>query len=250
MALENRRKLHSRLKLLVRISIVIILIIGAKQLDWYAALQSTLQSALVWIQGLGPVGVFAYILIYTLATVLFIPGSLLTLGGGAIYGPFLGSGYVFVAAMLGATIAFLLGRYAARGWVSQQVEGNVKFRAIDEAVAREGFKIVLLTRLSPVFPFNLLNYAFGVTNVSLRDYVLGSVGILPGTILYVYIGSVIGDITALAGRRERTLAEWILYVIGLMITGAVTVYITRIARNALDRSVASGVATDVSIPED
>jgi uncharacterized membrane protein YdjX (TVP38/TMEM64 family) len=125
-------------------------------------------------QAPGSVGIIAFVVIYNLATVLFIPGSLLTLGGGALYGVVWGSVYVVIAATLGATIAFLIGRYYARGWVAKQMQGHPKFQAIDQAVAKEGVKIVLLTRLSPVFPFNLLNYAFGVTCVSLKDYVIGT----------------------------------------------------------------------------
>ncbi|MGH7316374.1 MAG: TVP38/TMEM64 family protein, partial [Candidatus Rokuibacteriota bacterium] len=128
----------------------------------------------------------------------------------------------------------------ARGWVARRIEGNARFKAIDAAVAREGWKIVGLTRLSPVFPFNLLNYAFGVTRVSLRDYLLASwIGMMPGTVMYVYLGSLAGDLAALgAGRRARTPAEWGFYVVGLLATVAVTVYVTRLARAALARRVA------------
>src|SRR5207302_6285236 len=109
-----------------------------------------------------------------------------------------------IGATLGATAAFLVGRYLARDWVAHRIEANQKFKAIDQAVGREGGKIVLLTRLSPIFPFNLLNYAFGVTQVTLRSYFLASaVGMIPGTILYVYIGSVAGMVAA-EGTHART----------------------------------------------
>jgi uncharacterized membrane protein YdjX (TVP38/TMEM64 family) len=143
--------------------------------------------------------------------------------------------YVSVAATLGATLAFLIGRYFARQWVAARLANYPKFKAVDEAAAREGWKIVALTRLSPVFPFNLLNYAFGLTNVGVRDYVLASwAGTLPGTILYVYLGSLAGDLSRVAtGGTQRSAAEWALYAIGLLATIAVTVYVTRICNRAL-----------------
>jgi len=166
--------------------------------------QDLLRNALQWIEGLGIVGGIAFIAIYIIATVAFLPGSILTLGAGIVFGVLLGAVYVFIGATLGAIAAFLVGRYLARGWISKKIEGNQKFAAIDKAVAREGFKIVLLTRLSPVFPFNLLNYAFGITGVSLKDYVLGSIGMIPGTVMYVYIGSLAGDLAKIGTEDQPT----------------------------------------------
>lgn len=201
--------------------------------------QDLLRSALAWIDGLGFWGPAVFILLYILATVLFVPGSLLTLGAGALFGVVWGSVVVSAASTLGATAAFLTGRYLARDWVSKKIEGNETFRAIDGAVAGEGFKIVGLTRLSPVFPFNLLNYALGLTRVKLRDYFLASwLGMMPGTVMYVYVGSLAGDLASLgAGGRARTPAEWALYVVGLLATVAVTVYVTRLARIALKERI-------------
>ena len=162
-----------------------------------------LTNALDWIRGLGALAPIVFIAIYIAACVAFLPGSILTIGAGVIFGVVRGSIYVSIAATLGATAAFLVGRYLARDWVRARLEGNAKFKAIDEAVGREGWKIVILTRLSPVFPFNLLNYAYGLTRVTLRDYFFASwVGMIPGTILYVYIGSLSGDLRA-RGRRQR-----------------------------------------------
>ena len=164
--------------------------------------QGWLRNALQWIDSLGAVGAIAFILLYIIATVAFLPGSILTLGAGVVFGLVLGSFYVFIGATLGATAAFLVGRYLARGWVAKKIEGNQKFRAIDRAVGREGFKIVLLTRLSPIFPFNLLNYAYGLTGVSLRDYFIASVGMIPGTIMYVYLGSLAGSLAAVGTEAQ------------------------------------------------
>lgn len=198
-----------------------------------------LQQALTWIESLGAVGGLAFIALYVVATIAFLPGSILTVGAGAVFGLGLGTVYVFIGATLGAIAAFLIGRYGARNWVSQKIAGNPTFAAIDQAVAAGGFKIVLLTRLSPVFPFNLLNYALGLTGVSLRDYTLGAIGMLPGTLLYVYIGSLAGDLARLGSTPPTPHPQltWALRLIGLLATLAVTIYITRIARQALAANV-------------
>lgn len=205
-------------------------------------LQDVLRDSLSWVQGLGPIAPIGFILIYNLATVLFVPGLILTLGGGVLFGLGFGTVYVFIAATLGATIAFLIGRNFARDWVTDKMASYPKFGAIDAAVAKNGFKIVLLTRLSPLFPFNILNYAFGITKVSLKDYVLGSIGMIPGTILYVYIGSLIGNIALIGTQNtlinpETERLQWIAKIIGFIVTIGVTIYITRIAQKALDQTI-------------
>ncbi len=192
-------------------------------------LQGLLKLAVDWIAGLGIWGPVIFAALYILACVLFLPGSILTLGAGALFGVVKGSVLVSISATLGATAAFLVGRYLARDWVAKKIEGNPKFSAIDQAVAREGWKIVGLVRLSPVFPFSLLNYAFGLTRVSLRDYVLASwIGMMPGTVMYVYIGSL-----AHAGAQRTTPLQWALRGLGLVATIVVTVMLTRIAKKAL-----------------
>jgi uncharacterized membrane protein YdjX (TVP38/TMEM64 family) len=203
--------------------------------------QDWLRESLQWIDGLGWTGAIAFIALYIIATVAFLPGSILTLGAGVVFGVVAGSVYVFVGATLGATLAFLVGRYLARGWVAQRIAGTDKFRAIDHAVGREGFKIVLLTRLSPVFPFNLLNYAFGVTSVSLRDYVLGCIGMIPGTVMYVYLGSLAGNLALIGSDSQPTnpTVQWIIRIFGFLATVAVTLYVTRLARQALAESIAA-----------
>jgi uncharacterized membrane protein YdjX (TVP38/TMEM64 family) len=215
---------------------VVAFIALARMLD----LREILRSALQWIHSLGPWAPISFILAYVLACVLFIPGSLLTLGGGFLFGVWRGIIYVSLGATLGATCAFLIGRYLARGWVSKQIESNEKFNAIDEAVARQGWKIVFLVRLSPIFPFNLLNYAFGMTRVSLSAYFFASwIGMLPVTMMYVYIGSLAGSFAVLGSDagRARTPLEWTFYAAGLLATVAVTIYVTRLARSALTRTI-------------
>jgi uncharacterized membrane protein YdjX (TVP38/TMEM64 family) len=176
-----------------------------------------------------------FIVGYAVAVVGFVPASLLTLAAGAIFGLAAGTAYVFVAAMLGSCLAFLVARYVARRSVEARLAGNRRFTAIDRAVGLQGRRIVFLLRLSPAFPFNLLNYALGLTRVRFVDYAVAGFGMLPGTLLYVYSGKVVGDVAALAGGANagddgsRTL----LLVIGLIATAIVTVLVTRIARRAL-----------------
>jgi uncharacterized membrane protein YdjX (TVP38/TMEM64 family) len=201
--------------------------------------QAILRNALQWIDSLGTVGAIAFIAIYIIATVAFLPGSILTLGAGVLFDVIWGSVYVFIGATLGATAAFLIGRYLARNWITKKIADHKKFAAIDHAVGREGLKIVLLTRLSPIFPFNLLNYAFGVTAVSLPDYFLGCVGMIPGTIMYVYIGSLAGNLALIGTENQPTnpTLTWIIRIVGFIATVTVTIYITKIAKKALEEEV-------------
>jgi uncharacterized membrane protein YdjX (TVP38/TMEM64 family) len=233
---ENRPP-SNKWKLILGIGLAAASIAAARFFNFQVIIKNALES----IASLGPWGPVAFILIYIVATVLFIPGSLLTLGAGVLFGVVGGSICVSIGSILGATCAFLTGRYLTRGWVSKQIENNPKFAAIDEAVKGEGWKIVLLTRLSPIFPFNLLNYAFGVTQVSLKDYFFASwIGMSPGTVMYVYIGSLAGSLAALGAQgRSRTAAEWALYAIGLLATIALTVYATRFAKKALDDKIST-----------
>lgn len=188
-----------------------------------------------WVDGLGAWGPAVFVAGYATAVVAFVPGSVLTLAAGAIFGLVEGTIYVFIAATLGATLAFLIARHAARSAIEKRIQGDARFASIDRAVEAEGRKIVLLLRLSPVFPFNLLNYALGLTRVRLVDYFVASIGMLPGTILYVYTGKVIGDVAAVAGGAgpERGPGTWALITVGLLATLAVTIVVTRIARQAL-----------------
>ncbi|MEM7726430.1 MAG: TVP38/TMEM64 family protein [Cyanobacteria bacterium P01_A01_bin.45] len=229
----------SKLKLVLLGILVASLIIAAKQFN----IQGFFHNSLLWINNLGIFAPIAFIVIYNLATLLFVPGSVLTIKGGCFFGLFWGSVYVIIAATFGAVVAFLVGRYLSRDWVCKQLSKKPKFQAIDRAVAQQGFKIVLLTRLSPIFPFNLLNYAFGVTQVSLKDYTLGSIGMIPGTILYVYIGSLASDIATITNSNqpmtpETEFAKWILQGVGLIAAVAVTIYLTKVAQRALKDSVA------------
>ncbi len=223
----------SIMRLVLLVAIVVGLVMASKHLN----LQEIFRDTLAWIEEAGSIGPLVFFGLYIVACVFMLPGSILTLGAGAVFGVVRGSLLVSLSSTVGATAAFLIGRYLVRGMVARRVAGNATFSAIDAAVASEGWKIVGLTRLSPVFPFNLLNYAFGLTRVSLRDYVLASwAGMIPGTIMYVYLGSLAGSLAELGAKEcghTRSTAEWALYVVGLIATVAVTMVVTNIARRAL-----------------
>jgi uncharacterized membrane protein YdjX (TVP38/TMEM64 family) len=199
-----------------------------------------LRGMLAWVGDQGFLGIVAFIAVYILATVFFIPGSILTLGAGFVFGVVYGTITVSIASTVGAFLAFLVGRYVARDWVAAKTGDNPKFKSIDEAVGREGWKIVLLTRLSPIFPFNLLNYAYGLTGVTGRAFFFASwIGMLPGTVMYVYFGSLAANLATLGqASAERGSLQWILYGVGLVATIAVTLFVTRLAKRALNESIA------------
>ncbi|MBU7584522.1 MAG: TVP38/TMEM64 family protein [Nostoc sp. TH1S01] len=238
MVTKPQQKFKVNLKFLLLAILVATLIIATR----FVNLHAIFQTLVAQVNSLGVWGAIAYIGIYNLATLLFIPGSVLTVKAGCLFGLFWGSVYVLIAAIIGATLAFLIGRYLSRDWLSRQIERHPKLKAIDVAVAKEGWKIVLLTRLCPLFPFNLLNYVFGVTQVSLKDYVFGSFGIIPGTVMYVYLGTLAGNL-AMNHIPSQTLTpeartyQLILQAIGLIATVAVTIYISKIAQKALSESM-------------
>jgi uncharacterized membrane protein YdjX (TVP38/TMEM64 family) len=180
-----------------------------------------------------------YVLLYVVATVAFLPGLILTLAAGVIFGLATGIVLVSIASLLGATAAFFVGRTIAREWVSTRIEAWPRFRALDRALAERGFWIVLLTRLSPVFPFNLLNYAYGISAVRAREYILASwIGMLPATALYVYAGSAAASLTAaVSGEVDTGRGGQVLLWFGLAATIAVTVLVTRLASRALEREL-------------
>ncbi len=222
-------------KALVLPLILIVLLLAAYFLpvvDWLTATAEWIQANRTWSW-------IVFILLYIAATVLMLPGSLLTLAAGFLFG--LGMGYVVVAiaSVAGASLAFLVGRFLARDWVEGRLVAMPRFAALDRAVQNRGWLIVLLTRLSPLFPFNLLNYALGLTSVKFPTYVLVSwVGMIPGTLLYVYLGSVTSSLTqALSGDvGETPFSGWLLYV-GLAATLVMALWIARFATTTLNREL-------------
>lgn len=213
--------------------LVVIGLIAATRLlpigEWLAALN-------LWLDELGPVGIVVFIFVYIFATVLFLPGAILTIGGGFVFGLLWGFVGVSIGSTTGAACAFLIGRYFARDKVREVAAEKPKFRAIDHAVGKQGWKIVALLRLSPLVPFNLQNYVYGLTAIKFWPYVAASWGgMIPGTLLYVYLGAAgrAGVEAAAKGELERDPLEVVFFVVGLIATIIVTIYVTRIARRAL-----------------
>ena len=223
---------------LIAAGVVVLILLGRR-------LGAALPAFAAWVDSLGAWGPVAFIAGYALAVVAFAPGSVLTLAAGAIFGLVRGTLYVFIAATLGASLAFLVARYVARPWVERRIAANPSFAAIDRAVAAQGRRIVFLLRLSPAFPFNLLNYALGLTRVRFVDALVASIGMLPGTLLYVYYGKLAGEVASLAGGApvERGAGYYAVLGLGLAATLLVTTIVARTARRALREATdATGVA--------
>ena len=195
--------------------------------DWFIQFEE-------YVKGLGSLGPIAVALLFVVTTVLLIPGSAITVGAGTLFGLKTGFFVVLVGANLGALSAFLLARTLLRGKVTKWAGGNAKFSSLDRAIGSQGFKMVFLSRLSPAFPFNMLNYLLGLTAVRTGAYVVANLlGMLPGILLYVYIGAAARD--ALAGQTDGStdLYQQILKYVGLLATVAVVVIVIRVARRAL-----------------
>ena len=198
-----------------------------------------LAAALQWTAGHREIAGITFVALYIVATVCFLPGVVLTFAAGAIFGVVSGVALVSLGSTLGATAAFFVGRTLARDWISRRIAAWPKFNALNAALGARGFWIVLLTRLSPAFPFFLLNYAYGVSAVRPRDYIAGSwLGMLPATVAYVYAGSVAASLGEVLSGKLRLGASgpWLLSL-GLIATIAVTVLITRVAKRFLDREI-------------
>jgi uncharacterized membrane protein YdjX (TVP38/TMEM64 family) len=195
-----------------------------------------------------------FIIFFNLATLFCLPASLLALSAGYTFGLGWGTVYVLISAIIGATLAFWMGRYLARPWMQQKMQRNIQLRAIAQAVVQEGWKLVLLTRLSPLFPFNLTSYAFGATQISLKNYSLGSLGLLPGTILYTYMGSLTSELTTVNLSAPSTslgiqMAQWGMRLVGLAATFFLTFYLHRIAKKALHQRLALESEPFISPPK-
>ena len=216
-------------------AIIIALVLATKFLPVTRWLQDFNQ----WVSHMGALGFVIFVLVYAAAAVLLAPGSILTLGAGFAFGLWKGFLAVSAGATLGASLAFLIARFVARSRIERMANRNAKFRSIDQAIGREGAKLIFLLRLSPVIPFSLSNYFYGLTAVRFWPYVLASwLGMIPGTFLYVYLGAASkAAVGAATGEPVKHGWEyWTFLGIGLIATIAVTVWVTRIAQKALRRS--------------
>jgi uncharacterized membrane protein YdjX (TVP38/TMEM64 family) len=218
----------------IRIAAITVAII---LLVWWAgrSFAPRLLAVVAHIQNVGPAAPVAFILIYAFAVVALVPASLLTIAGGAVFGLLPGVAYALIGATLGSTAAFLLGRHVARRLVTARLAAMPRFVAIERAVSAQGARIVFLLRLSPVVPFNVLNYALGLTTISTGDFVAASLGTVPGAFVYAYAGKVTGEALALAGQAEvpKNASYYAVLLAGLVATVAATTVVTRTARRAL-----------------
>jgi len=199
---------------------------------WLLPVSALVANAVHFIQNLGLLGVLVYAVVYITAIVAMAPGLMLTLAAGFIWGPLMGALVAWPSSLLAATTAFVVGRYLARTYIEQRFGNRALFRAIERATALHGLKIVILLRLSPVAPFGLLNYGFGLTQLKTRSYALATgIGLLPMTFLYAYVGSLAKSVADLgtAGAPVRGVLYWV----GLGATVLVTLFVTKIARGVL-----------------
>ena len=229
-----RTKLGNRTRVLLGLAVLAVLGVAMWKLptrEWSAAF-------IQYVRHVGWVGFLVYAMAYIAGTVLLFPGTLLTVGSGFLYGPVWGTILVSPASVAGATVAFVLARSFARGWITDKIQKYPRFAAVDRLVGKHGFKAVLLLRLQPLnLPFDVLNYALGLTSVRLRDYVVASwIGMLPATILYVYAGSVVRDLASLLHGGLSGLSSWqrLYFWGGLVFTGVLVFFLTKLARRALE----------------
>ncbi|GMP91077.1 hypothetical protein CsSME_00041930 [Camellia sinensis var. sinensis] len=203
--------------------------------------EKILKDFLLWIkQDLGPWGPLVLAIAYIPLTVCAVPASVLTLGGGYLFGLPVGFFADSIGATLGATAAFLLGRTIGRSYVISKLKNYPKFHAVAIAIQRSGFKIVLLLRLVPLLPFNMMNYLLSVTPVRLGEYMLASwVGMMPITFALVYVGTTLKDLSDVThGWAEVSTTRWVLIAAGFMISVILMVYITKVAKASLDKALA------------
>lgn len=224
-----------KLPSIFRIAGITLVVVAVAIMYYFLPLRSWATMMLIWIRGFGSDGALIYGFVYVVA-VLFLPASLLTAGAGLVYGPVVGVLIVSPASVIGSTLAFLVARYFGRDWVKSRIATQPKLGAIQRRVESNGFKLVLLLRLQPILPFVLLNYALGLTRLRLRDYLLASwIGMLPGTILYVYLGSALGNIDELfcPGALHHSALSRFFFGAGLVAAGLLAVWAGRLGRAAL-----------------
>jgi len=194
-----------------------------------------LSDAILRIAALGVWAPVGFIAAYVVATIVLIPGAVLSLAAGAVFGFWRGIALVFVGAVLGSSLAFGIARRFAHQYIVHVLEKDTRVGAVGRALSGQGVRGVILLRLSPVIPYGILNYILGLTRLRFRDYLFGSVGMIPGTLLYTYSGKVIGDVALISAgvSAPRGPGYYLLLGIGLLATIAITVLFTRSARGSL-----------------
>jgi uncharacterized membrane protein YdjX (TVP38/TMEM64 family) len=240
---------------LLLVAFVIFVIIDALTTGF---VRSGIDSFLAWIEANPAPGFFVFMIVYFVATILFVPGSILTLGAGFVFanafglgvGVLLGALSVFFGASAGAILSFLLGRYLLRDWVKTLTKKYAIFEALDAALVQKGFRIMALLRLSPIIPFNAINYIAGVTAVSLRDYCLSLIAIVPGTTLYVFLGASAGSLTDSASSGDHTTVTIVVVVVGAILGVGAIILTSYYAKKELNRVIAEREASTTALEQE
>jgi uncharacterized membrane protein YdjX (TVP38/TMEM64 family) len=231
-AVPAKPNASTTLKIILLLAVVACAALGARYVSREQAL-ALIERA----QHVGWPGYLLFILGYGIWCSLGLPASILTLGAAAAFGFWRGLALVLAGATLGAFFGFLMARYVASEWFGKIVGKKMTLAQINRAVAERGWKVVMLTRLPPVSPFSLLSYAYGLTSVRLRDFMIGTaIGMIPGTTAYVYLGTILGHVAA-GAHRSRTPLEWTIYIAGFIATVAVCIYLVRLAKDAVGAPV-------------
>ncbi|MDP3921070.1 MAG: TVP38/TMEM64 family protein [Candidatus Omnitrophota bacterium] len=219
----------------IRLMILAILL----SLAYYLNTQGILPKVLDWIDDFGPWGPVVFMGVYILTCIFFVPSFVFTFSAGILFGVLKGLAFSLLAHGIGSTAALLTGRYLARGWVERIYARNEKFELMDKTIEKKGWRVVLLARLTPIFPFLIGNYIIGLTRIPAFHYFLATViGSIPSAAVYVYLGSITGSLAAMnAQGRQRTPLEWALLIGGMVAAIILVLYLRRIARNALSRDM-------------
>ncbi|MFU8848508.1 MAG: TVP38/TMEM64 family protein [Opitutales bacterium] len=226
-------------KPLAKIALLVLVVLALFAASRFLPVEAWLKAFNQWIADLGAVGFVIFIFAYAAFTLLMLPGAILTVGAGFIFGLGWGFAAVSIGSTLGASLAFLVGRFLARDKIRALTADKPKFQHIDRAIGEKGAKLIFLLRLSPIVPFNLSNFFYGLTAVRFWPYVLASwLGMMPGTLAYVYFGTLgkAAAESATGAGPTRGPLEWTLLAVGLAATLAVTIWVSKIARNAIRES--------------
>lgn len=210
-----------------------VLFIALIVLAWYLHETKALQNVMARVESFGVWAPVSFLIIYILTCIFFIPSLIFTFSGGVLFGFWKGFALSLAGSGLGSLAAFLIGRYLAHDFVAKRFAQNKTFLQLAEAARKQGWKIVALARLSPVFPFLIGNYAFGTTGIPARHYFGASLlGTIPSTALYTYLGNLLGHASSARGGA-RTWQEWVFLVLGLAATVFFAFYFRRFCQKSL-----------------
>ena len=240
---------------LLRLGVVLAVVLALLAAPWLPGVQEAFAAFGRWVHGLGPWGLVLLAAAYTPVCLLMLPGSWLTLGAGALFSPLAAIVAISLGSTLGAAITFLFSRAIGRRRLEEWLRHRPWFAPLDRTVGEQGFRIVMLTRLTPVLPYGPLSHAFGLTRVGFGEYLLATwLGMLPATVVYVYLGSAAKGVMTLladlvAGRAAENLPQLLMLLVGLAAAIAVTTLLVRLARRALADTMAKQECAALVEPE-